>query len=50
MTDLTRGEAADNWQDARRHFGPDSAEADEAAEILEQILTLPDEGPTTSCR
>jgi len=44
MTDLTRGEAADNWQDARRHFGPDSAEAEQAAEVLDQVLKLPEEG------
>jgi hypothetical protein len=44
MTDLTRGEAADDYMDARRQYGPDSAEAEQAAEVLDQVLKLPEEG------
>ncbi|MGW3200052.1 hypothetical protein ACWDBD_36905 [Streptomyces sp. NPDC001118] len=40
---LSRGEAADNWEYARRHFGPDSTEAAEAAKVLEQTLTHPND-------
>jgi hypothetical protein len=39
---ITRSEAAENFLDARRHFGPDSTEAAEAAEELDQVLTLPE--------
>ncbi|MET9077900.1 hypothetical protein ABZX95_38455 [Streptomyces sp. NPDC004232] len=43
MTTLSRGEAADNYVDARRQYGPDSREAEQASEVLEELLKLPQE-------
>ncbi|MGW3954079.1 hypothetical protein ACWEKM_24870 [Streptomyces sp. NPDC004752] len=43
MTNLGRGEAADDYLDARRRYGPDSPEAEQAAEALEQLLKRPEE-------
>lgn len=43
MTDLSRGEAADDYLDTRRQYGPDSPETEQAAEVLEQLLKIPQE-------
>lgn len=43
MTNISRGEAAADYLDARRRYGPDSLEAEQAAEVLEQFLKLPQE-------
>ncbi len=43
MTHLRRGDAADDYLDARRRYGPDAPEAEQAAEVLEQLLKLAEE-------